>query len=159
MQDAEDSCKRWIAIQNLDYLALVNESDVLVVPMRTYNLEFGLPWFNKRNPDIDRAHRRLTAPRSPRASRVEVMTPMTTAVASKVSEADNDTMLMCSPDIQTLGATAFDDLLSTNQVIAAFAPRIGECTGLLGAALEGIGLDSLGSKTKALNATSREQRQ
>ena len=55
------------------------------------------------------------------------MTPMTTAVASKVSQADNDNhnvndqLLGHGPGIQTLGATAFDDLLSSIEVIVAFA--------------------------------------
>jgi len=65
------------------------------------------------------------------------MTPMTTAVASKFSQADNDNhnvndqVLGRVPGIQTLGATAFDDRLTTVQVIVAFARQTGECTGLL----------------------------
>jgi len=45
------------------------------------------------------------------------MTPVTTAVASKVSQADNDynnvndQLLGRGPGIQTLGATGFDHLL------------------------------------------------
>jgi hypothetical protein len=77
------------------------------------------------------------------------MTPMTTAVASKVSEAENknvnDQLLRRGPEIQTLGATAFDDLLASDEVIVAFALRIGECTGLLGATLEDITLYSQGN--------------
>jgi hypothetical protein len=52
---------------------------------------------------------------------------MTTAVASKVSQADNDNhtvndrLLGCGPGIQTLGATAFDDLLCSIEVVVAFA--------------------------------------
>jgi len=157
-QHAKDSRNTGITIQYLVYLAPVNESDVLVVHMRAYDLVLRLPWFHKRNPDINRAHRRLTALRSPSASGVEEMTLITTAVASKVSEAENVKLLMRSPTIQTLGATAFDDLLASDEVVAAFALRIGECTGLLGAALEDITLDSPGDKTQALDATSREQR-
>jgi hypothetical protein len=74
---------------------------------------------------------------------------MTTAGASKVSEAENnnvnDQLLGHGPDIQTPGATAFDDLLSSDEVVATFALRIGECTGLLGATLEDITLDSPGN--------------
>ena len=76
---------------------------------------------------------------------------MTTAVASKVSQADDDNhnvtdqLLGRGPGIQTLGATAFDDLLASDEVVAAFALRIGECTGLLGATLEDITLDSPGN--------------
>jgi hypothetical protein len=57
MQQAKDSRKTRIMVQYLDYLAPVDESDVLVVPMRVYDLLLGLPWFQKRNPDIDWAHR------------------------------------------------------------------------------------------------------
>jgi len=77
------------------------------------------------------------------------MTPMSMAVASKVSEAENDNindqLLGRGPHIQALGATAFDDLLASDAVVAAFALWIGECTGLLGASLEGITLDSPGN--------------
>jgi len=77
------------------------------------------------------------------------MTPMTTAVASNVSEGENtnvkDLLLMRSPDIQTLGATAFDDLPGSHDVVATFALRSGECTRLLGATLEDITLGSQGN--------------
>jgi hypothetical protein len=90
MQHAKNSRKTQITVQYLDYLALVDESDVLVVPMHAYDLVLGLPWFQKRIPDIDWAHRRLTSLRSPSMSGVEEMTPMTMAVASKVSEPENE---------------------------------------------------------------------
>jgi len=67
------------------------------------------------------------------------MTLMTTAVASKVSEAQkknvNEQLLRRGPDIQTLGATTFDDLLASNAVVAAFALQFGECIALMGATL------------------------
>jgi hypothetical protein len=74
---------------------------------------------------------------------------MTTAVASKVSQADdnhnvNDQLLGRGPGIQTLGATAFDDLLSSIEVVVAFARQTGESIGLQGVALEDITLDSPG---------------
>jgi len=75
---------------------------------------------------------------------------MTTAVASKVSQADDDNhnvtdqLLGRGPGIQTLGATAFDELLGTIEVVVAFARQTGECIGLLGVALEDITLDSPG---------------
>jgi hypothetical protein len=74
---------------------------------------------------------------------------MTTAVASKVSQSDdnhnvNHQLLGRSPGIQTLGATAFDDLLSSIEVVVAFARQTGECIGLLGLTLEDITLDSPG---------------
>ena len=73
---------------------------------------------------------------------------MTTAVASKVSEAENDNvndqLLGRGPGIQTLGATAFDELLGSIEVVVAFARQTGECIGLLGVTLEDITLDSPG---------------
>jgi len=41
-------------------------------------------------------------------------------------------------DIQILGATAFDDLLASEQVIRTFFLRVGDRTGQLGATIEGI---------------------
>jgi hypothetical protein len=42
------------------------------------------------------------------------------------------------PDIQILRATAFDDLLASEQVVGTFFLRVGDCAGLLGATVEGI---------------------
>jgi len=81
---------------------------------------------------------------------------MTMAVASMVSEADKHKLQGHGPDIQTLGATTFNDLVASNEVIPAFALQIGKFTGLLGAPLEDSTLDSPGIKTQALDATSRE---
>jgi len=75
---------------------------------------------------------------------------MTTAVASKVSQADNDNQNVNdqlqghSLGIQTLGETAFDDLLSNIEVVVASARQTGECIGLLGVTLADINLDSPG---------------
>jgi hypothetical protein len=41
-------------------------------------------------------------------------------------------------DVQIVGATTFDDLLVSEQVIGAFCLRVGDCTGLLGATVEDI---------------------
>ena len=59
--------------------------------------------------------------------------------------------------IPTIGATAFEDLLSWNEVVVAFARQNGECIGLLGATLEHITLDSAGQDTEP-SAGSDEQR-
>jgi len=69
---------------------------------------------------------------------------MTTAVASKVSEAENDKLLGRGPGIQTLGATAFDDLLCSIIVVVTFARQTGECIGLVGVTLEDITMGSPG---------------
>jgi hypothetical protein len=84
MQHTKDSRKTRITIQYLDYLAPVNESDMLVLPMRAYDLVLGLPGIHKRHPDIDWAHQRLTALQATSASGAAEITPMTTPVASKV---------------------------------------------------------------------------
>jgi len=42
------------------------------------------------------------------------------------------------PDIQRLSAAAFDDLLPSEQVVGTFFLRVGNCTRLLGAPMEGI---------------------
>ena len=82
-------------------------------------------------------------------SGVEEIKPLMTAVASKVSEAENTNvniqLLGHSTNIQRLGAAPLDDLLASDQVLGAFALWIGECTGLLGATLEVITLDSAGN--------------
>jgi len=72
------------------------------------------------------------------------MTLMTIAVESKVSEAENQQLLGRGPRIQTLGATAFDNCLTSIEVVVAFALQTGECIGLLGVTLEDITLDSPG---------------
>jgi len=58
MRHAKDSRNTRTTVRCLDYLATVDRSDVLVVPMRAHNLLLGLPWFPKEHPDIDSA--RLT---------------------------------------------------------------------------------------------------
>jgi len=42
------------------------------------------------------------------------------------------------PDIQILRTTALDDLLASEQVVGTVFLRVGDCTGLLGATVEGI---------------------
>jgi len=85
------------------------------------------------------------------------MTPMTMALASKASEAENDKLRGRSPAIQTPGGTAFNDVPASNEVIAAYALRIGEGTGPLGVTQEDITSHSPGNMTHALDAMSREQ--
>jgi hypothetical protein len=49
-----------------------------------------------------------------------------------------------TPDIKILGATAFDDLLASDETIETFALRSGECSGLLGATMEVTTLENPG---------------
>jgi hypothetical protein len=81
MHHVKNSRNMRITVQYLDHQTPLDELDVLVVPMRVYDLVLGLPWFHKRHPHIDWACCQLTSPRSPSASGAEEMTPMTTAVA------------------------------------------------------------------------------
>ena len=53
MQHAKDSRKTSITVQYMEHLAPVTEPEVLVVPMRAYDLVLRLPWFRARNPEID----------------------------------------------------------------------------------------------------------
>lgn len=43
MQHVKESRKTWTTVQYVDYLAPVDESVVLVMPMRAYDLVVGLP--------------------------------------------------------------------------------------------------------------------
>jgi hypothetical protein len=49
-----------------------------------------------------------------------------------------------TPDIEILGATAFEYLLASDDTIEIFALRIGECSGLLGATMEVTTLENTG---------------
>ena len=68
---ARESRKATLSVQYFESLAPVDESDVLIVPMKAYDLVLGLPWFKARNPEIDSKAGRLTAlgtPSGPQAT-------------------------------------------------------------------------------------------
>jgi hypothetical protein len=52
MQHAKDSQKTRITVKWLEYLALVDISNLLFVQLRVYDLLLGLPWFPKKNLNI-----------------------------------------------------------------------------------------------------------
>jgi hypothetical protein len=52
----------------------------------------------------------------------------------------------CTSYIQTLGATAIDDLLASEQVVWTFFLRVGVCIGLLGVTVESISSGERGSR-------------
>jgi hypothetical protein len=144
MAHGSDSGKTAFTVQYMEHLSPVQESGVLVVPMRAYDLVLGLPWFNSRNPDVDWQSGRLLALRTPGEAEVVAVdrvehqecpgnVPGSTAREEACSEGGGGI-----PDIQILGATAFDDLLASEQVVGTFFLRVGDCTGLLGATVEGI---------------------
>ena len=114
------------------------------MPMRAYDLVLGLHWFQSRNPDVDWHRSRLLALQTPGGAEVVAVDrvdhqecPGNVAGSTAREEA-------CSeggggiPDIEILRATAFDDLLASEQVVGTFFLRVGDCTGLLGATMEGI---------------------
>jgi hypothetical protein len=119
----------------------VDEPDVLVVPMTAYDLVLGLPWFQSRNPEIDWSKGQLLGLRTP------VGNPGNEQTITSLPQGDGSAEDgACEPPpavyIQCLGATAFDDLHASNEVVAAFARRIDEGTGLLGASTMSEGVTS-----------------
>ena len=139
-----DSQKTAFTVQYMEHISPVQESEVLVVPMQTYEMVLGLPWFQSRNSNVDWPSGRLLALRTPGGAEVVAVdrvdhqecpgnVPGSTAREEACSEGGGGI-----PDIQILGATAFDDLLASEQVVGTFFLRVGDCTGLLGATVEGI---------------------
>ena len=132
VQHGKDSRKTSTTVQYMEHLARVTEPEVLVVPMQAYDLVLRQQWFRAPNPEIDWNLRPLTALRSPIGPQAadilggEDKPPP--EAHEKLPERDEDTP---APDIELVGATAFDDLLAGEEVVEAFALRIEECTGLL----------------------------
>ena len=58
---ARESQKPSLLVMYFEHLQLVDQSEVLVVPMKAYDLVLGLPWFKVRDPEIDWTQGRLTA--------------------------------------------------------------------------------------------------
>ena len=141
---ASESRETTFTVQYMEHLSPVKESEVIVVPMRAYDLVLGLPWFQSRNPDVDWQSGRLLAFRTTGGAEVVAVdrvdhqecpgnAPGSTAREEACSEGGSGI-----PDIQILGATAFDDLQASEQVVGIFCLRVGDCTELLGATVEGI---------------------
>jgi hypothetical protein len=121
MSHARDSRKTRLSVSYFEHEQPVDESDVLIVPMTAYDLVLGLPWFKTRNPEIDwEAGKLLSLQRRQPNRHGKEVSPTETG-----------------PDIQTLSATAFEDLCSSDEVSDAFSITLGECIGLLGATAGG----------------------
>jgi hypothetical protein len=142
--------------------------------MRAYDLILGLPWFKTRKPEIDWATSRLTSSRTPsgqgEACRSVTMVQWyegrddestnvwlpdiggSTPTINSTSEIPVDPDVKPrergedspTPDIEILGATAFDDLLASDETIEPFALVIGECSGPLGSTMEVTTLENPG---------------
>jgi hypothetical protein len=97
---------------------LVDESEVLIVPMTAYDLVLGLQWLKTRNPEIDwEAGKLLSLRRQPKPNNHGKEAP-------------------AGLDIQMLSATAFGDLYASDKVSEGFSLTLGECGGMLGATVE-----------------------
>jgi hypothetical protein len=136
-------------MQYLPHLAPVDESDVLVVKMTTYDLVLGLPWFERHGPEIDWARKRLLSLRMTSTSHPEGMHVDSPDPSDSGTTADPDqnhesagTELGSTPSIsiEMLSATLFEDLLASSEVSEAFAIRLWQGTGLLGGTMEGLTL-------------------
>jgi len=142
--DASECQKTAFTVQYMQHISPVQQREVLVVPMRAYDLVLGLPWFQSRNPDVNWQRGQLLAMRTPPGVEVVAVdlvdhqecpanVPGSTAREEACAGGGG-----CIPDIQILGTTAFHDLLASEQVVWTFFRRVGYCTGLLGATVEDI---------------------
>jgi hypothetical protein len=143
MVEAKDSRKATISVRYLDQLARVDEPEVQIVPQRAYNLVLGMPGFTAWNPEIIWSSGRLTAIQTPNG-KLQAQDPQDEGVWDPRDGEQSDIAMAdatrSSPgcdhtplNIELLGATAFIDLLASDEVDQAFVLRIGDCTGLLAA--------------------------
>jgi hypothetical protein len=123
MSHAKDSRKTRLSVSYFEHEQPVDESEVLIVPMMAYNLVLGLPWFKARNPEIDWEAGKLLS--------LQRRQPQPDNHGKEVSPRET------GPDIQTLLATAFRDLCSSDEVSHTFSLTLGECNELLGATTGG----------------------
>jgi hypothetical protein len=123
MSHAKDSRKTRLSVSYFEHEQPVDESEVLIVPMTAYDLVLGLPWFKARNPEIDWEAGKLLS--------LQRHQPQPDNHCKEVSPRET------GPDIQTLSATAFRDLCSSDEVSHTFSLTLGECNELLGATTGG----------------------
>jgi len=144
MAHVSKSQRTMFTMQYMEHSSPVQESELLVLPMRAYDLVLGLPWFQSRKPEVEwQCGRQLALQTSGGAAVVAVdrvdhqecpgNSPGSMAREEASSEGGGGI-----PDIQILRATPCDDLLACEQVVGTFFLRVGECTGQQGATVEGI---------------------
>jgi hypothetical protein len=141
MVGAKESRKTSISVQYFIHQAPVDYPELLIIPMKVYDLLHRLPWFKARNLEIDWSRRRLTAQESPDSDgAIPEAHPISTlqsvdnvSDAKLLSEQCSGDRPPPSPDIPILDATAFDNLLASNEVAETFFLRLGVYTGMLGA--------------------------
>jgi hypothetical protein len=120
-----------ISCQYVEHSAQVDELDVLVVPIMTYDLVLGLPWFQSRNPEIGWSTDQLLGLRTTvgKSGNEHSITLLPQGDGSAEDCACESPPAVY---IEFLGASAFDDLLASNEVITAHPILIDKRTGLLG---------------------------
>jgi hypothetical protein len=153
-------------VQYMDHLAMVHIPEVLVVPMRGYDLVLGLPWLTTRKPEIDGATGRLTLLRPSNGQwpkrrsglivqghecrdddSTNVRLPDIGASTLTINSTSEITLPpdgkpresgedSHTPDIKIIGAIAFNELLTSDESIETFALHIGVGSGLLGVTME-----------------------
>jgi hypothetical protein len=123
MSHAKDSRKTRLSVSYFEHKQPVDESEVLIVPMTAYDLVLGLPWFKGRNPEIDWKAGKLLS--------LQRRQPQADNHGKEVSPRET------GPVIQTLSATAFRDLCSSDEVSHTFSLTLGKCNELLGATTGG----------------------
>jgi len=144
MAHANECRNTAFTVHCMEQLSQVRESEVLGVPRRAKDLVSGLPWFQCRNLDVDWQRSRLLALQTPVGANLVAVDRVDHQDCPDHVPGSACREEACSkggggiPDIQILGATAFDDLLASEQVIVTFFLRGGNCAGLLGATVEGI---------------------
>jgi len=128
----------------MEHLSPVQELEVLVVPMRAYDVVLGVPWLQSRNPDVDWQCTRHFALRTTGGAAVVAVVPVDHQECPSNVPGSTAGEEACSegaggfPDIQILEATTFDDLQPSEQVVGKFFLRVGDCIGLLGVTVEAI---------------------
>jgi hypothetical protein len=123
MSHAKDSRKTRLSVSYFEHEQPVDESEVSIVPMTAYDLVLGLPWLKARNPEIDWEAGKLLS--------LQRRQPQPDNHGKEVSPCET------RPDIQSLSATAFRDLCSSDEVSHIFSLTLGECNELLGATTVG----------------------
>jgi hypothetical protein len=131
-------------MQYLPHLAPIDES-ALVVKMNAYDLVLGLPWFERHNPEIDWARKRLISLRMRKAQKASTSDSAdspdppdsgTTADSAETDGKGSEATITQTPEIEMLSATLFEKLLASG-TSEAFAIRLWQGTGLLGGTTQG----------------------
>jgi len=120
MMSAQESRKASLMVQYFEHLKPVDESEVLVVPKQAYELVLGLPWCKVMNLEIDWTKGQLTpmgTPNGPQRAKI----PEANRASTLPEHSEENTTDEPPPDTQLLGASAFGNVLASEEVVEAFA--------------------------------------